>query len=130
LLEGSYCGGGTRTGGAPGVHSQPAKQGCAGSQISPGIQAVPEMGLGELPGVHCHPGGQLCPASQISPGMHIADFIGLRWGRFLYGVGPGDVGSGDSGGIAVHPTSSSKTRGQDRMGLPREEQSEIKRQEC
>jgi hypothetical protein len=87
------------------------------------------MGLGEVPGVHRHPGGQLCPASQISAGMHIADLIGLRWGRFPYGVGPGDVGSGEFGGIAVQPASSSKTRSQGRMGSPREEQSEIKRPE-
>jgi hypothetical protein len=122
-------GGGTGTGGVPGAQSQPAKQGCATSQISPGIHAVPEMGLGEVPGVHRHPGGQLCPASQMSPGTHIADFIGLRWVRFPYGVGAGDVGSCDSGGIPVHPASSSKTRGQGRMGLPREYQSEIKHRE-
>jgi hypothetical protein len=105
-----YMGGGTGTGGVPGAHSQPSRQGCAASQTSPGKQAVPEIGLGEVPGVQRQPGGHVCPASQMSPGTHIGDLIGLRWVRFPYG-------SGDPGGAAVHPASSSNKSGHSRMVL-------------
>jgi hypothetical protein len=118
-----YCGGGagggSGKGGAPGEHCHPGKQVCAGSQISPGIHMVPAVGVGVVPGLHCQPAWHICPASQISPGMHIADFVGLGLGHGLGAELSGDVGPGDVGGIAEHPTSSSSTTGQIRMTFSR-----------
>jgi hypothetical protein len=89
------------------LHCQPGKQVCIGSQIWPGKQVVPAVGVGGVPGVHCQPAWHICPALQMSPGMQIAEVRSRRRQSSSGERGePGGVV-----GVATQPVSSKK-RGQ------------------